>query len=885
MAHFSGALATLAHVFRSVLVAVTVAASLAVSAASAAADVSIRRTAHGIPHVTASTFRDLGQGYGYAFAQDNICDIAEAYVTVAGDRSRFFGADEAWRQEPNATLNNNLDSDAFYRAINESGVIEQLISAQPPNGPSAEVRDLIGGYVEGYNRRLRELGGAAGVDDPRCTGQPWVREITEIDAYRRLYQLGQIASSGVSIAGIGGPKTPGATVGTIAPTGDQLAAVNDALTLPIGSNAIALGRDATDNGRGLLLGNPHFPWDGSERFYQAHLTVPGKMDVQGASLFGVPLILIGNTRGLAWTHTVSTARRFTMFELQLVPGQPTTYLVDGKPHDMQQRTVTIPVKTADGGVEQRQRTIYSTMYGPVTTDIGGQPLFPWTGTTAFALGDVNATGFRYMNHFLATDQAQSVDEYDAIQRRFQGIPWVNSLAADASGQAYYADIGSMPGVTDAKAQACNTALGQALFAAARLAVLDGSRSSCQWDTGPGAVQPGTLGPDQQPSLRRTDYVENSNDSYWLPNPQAPLEGFSRIIGDERSERRMRTRLGFRMIQERLEDGGRLSRRELQDLVFNNRHMAGELWRDELVELCRSPRSGVPAAACDALANWDLHVNLDSRGVALFDAFVFRALRSRSSPYRVPFDPADPVNTPRGLNTENPEVLQALRAAVAEQEAAGRPFDARWGDVQTDRRGTERIPIHGGGLNDALTETGVFNIMGDVFPEGDEGPDVDYGSSYVQAVQFTSRGCPVEPRTILTYSQSANPKSPFFADQTRMFSRKEWVDVPFCEDEVAKATLSTTRLSPGSRPVVCRSRRVITVHVPKALRARTRSVTLFVAGKRVRTVRGGRRGLRVDLRGTQGRRRVAVRLRVRLRSGRVLTIRRAFRTCTWRRKRG
>ena len=39
----------------------------------------------------------------------------------------------------------------------------------------------------------------------------------------------------------------------------------------IGSNAYGFGSEATENGRGLVLGNPHFPWDGSERLYQAHL--------------------------------------------------------------------------------------------------------------------------------------------------------------------------------------------------------------------------------------------------------------------------------------------------------------------------------------------------------------------------------------------------------------------------------------------------------------------------------------------------------------------------------------------------------------------------------------------------------------------------------------
>src|SRR3954451_21338887 len=67
-----------------------------------------------------------------------------------------------------------------------------------------------------------------------------------------------------------------------------------------GSNAIAVGRDGTrDHRHGLLLGNPHLPWEGTDRFYQAHLTIPGRLDVQGASLYGVPAIQIGHARAVA----------------------------------------------------------------------------------------------------------------------------------------------------------------------------------------------------------------------------------------------------------------------------------------------------------------------------------------------------------------------------------------------------------------------------------------------------------------------------------------------------------------------------------------------------------------------------------------------------------
>ena len=51
----------------------------------------IRYTTGGIPHILAHNWPDLGFGYGYAFAQDNICTMANDYVTVEAQRSRYFG--------------------------------------------------------------------------------------------------------------------------------------------------------------------------------------------------------------------------------------------------------------------------------------------------------------------------------------------------------------------------------------------------------------------------------------------------------------------------------------------------------------------------------------------------------------------------------------------------------------------------------------------------------------------------------------------------------------------------------------------------------------------------------------------------------------------------
>ena len=128
----------------------------------------------------------------------------------------------------------------------------------------------------------------------------------------------------------------------------------------------------------------------------------------------MPIVLIGHTDNLAWSHTVSTAYRFTPFELKLVPGSPTTYLYDGQPRQM----------TADDGdrhgqerrrlarASARARSTRATT-GRSSTSILGLPLFPWTPATACAMGDANAGNFRYLNHFFEINQAQSVDELDA----------------------------------------------------------------------------------------------------------------------------------------------------------------------------------------------------------------------------------------------------------------------------------------------------------------------------------------------------------------------------------------------------------------------------------------------------------------------------------------
>ena len=152
------------------------------------------------------------------------------------------------------------------------------------------------------------------------------------------------------------------------------------------SNGWAIGKERSENGRGLLLANPHYPWVGSNRFWEKHLTIPGRLDIYGVSLLGAPGVAIGFNRHIAWTHTVSAGARFTGYALKLAPGSPTTYIYDGQPRRMTTRDVQVDVRQADGSLKAVTRTVYFSHHGPIVNFPG----LPWTTTRAIAIRDANA---------------------------------------------------------------------------------------------------------------------------------------------------------------------------------------------------------------------------------------------------------------------------------------------------------------------------------------------------------------------------------------------------------------------------------------------------------------------------------------------------------------
>src|SRR5919107_61924 len=100
-------------------------------AAQGSSRAEIRRTTGGVPHIKARDYGSLGFGTGYAYAQDQICEMASIVTTVSAQRSRFFGPDA---DSPSGGT--NLQSDFFWQRIKDMRTVERLARRRPPNGPA-----------------------------------------------------------------------------------------------------------------------------------------------------------------------------------------------------------------------------------------------------------------------------------------------------------------------------------------------------------------------------------------------------------------------------------------------------------------------------------------------------------------------------------------------------------------------------------------------------------------------------------------------------------------------------------------------------------------------------------------------------------------------------
>ncbi len=779
-------------------------------------DASIRRTSYGVAHIQAANLGSLGFGEGYAQAEDHLCSIADQVVRARSERARYFGA---------GPDNVHVVSDAGLLALN----IYQRAAEDLGN---SEIRAMYEGFAAGYNRYLQETG----KDNVPgwCRGEDWVVPISADDLAAHMRTVMLVISRFTGLIANAQPPQKDSSLADAT----QVDSTNGARSLDSvsvaagalaaewginGSNGWAMGSEWTENGQALLLANPHYPWVGSNRFWEKHLVIPGELDAYGASLIGSPGVIIGFNEHVGWTHTVSAGKRFVFYSLELVPGRPTRYVFDGIEREMTEKTVSFAVRQEDGSVVNEERTMWFSHFGPVINF----PEVGWTTQRVLAVRDANFDNDEGFQQWNAMSRVGNMAEFQAVYAKYQGMPWTNTIAASSDGTAWYADASATPflsaeAIDEWKRLRESDPLTQTLWQQ-RMVLLPGNRSVFEWQDHPAARDPGILPYEAMPQLERKDYVFNANDSFWLANSSALISGdYSPLHGPQESVRSLRTRnnditLSRKSPDNPAGDDGKFSLDEMMAALMSNRSYAAELLKPELLVACEaSPAVALEdetvdlGPACGILRAWNDRFDIDSRGAVLFREWVaqypFTDLLGKGALFEVDFNPADPVNTPRGL-ADDALALQNLARAVKVLENAGHALDVPLGELQfAISKTAKRIPIHGGnGWFEGIMNLQVNSrntttlepldtpplVAGSVLLT-ERGYPVVHGSSFVMALEFTDAG--PSAKAILSYSQSGDPESPHFTDQTEMYSQKKWRPVSFREVDVAADTQREYRVT-------------------------------------------------------------------------------------------
>ena len=218
----------------------------AMSMAAKPVSANIRWTEYGIPHVTAESFQGVGFGYGYAVSRDHLCVLVNRALTLRGERSRWYGAEE--EAIVGFAPTKNIDSDLFYKVQLSDGVAKNAELKL-----SRDALNLATGYADGINKYIKMITPA--VAKTKCDIAT-IPQFKRSDVIRSMLAIGAIWK-GMRVAQYATASHWDLTSG---PKQIETKVINEIaerrVPRGIGSNAWAYGGDTTSTGSGILMANP-----------------------------------------------------------------------------------------------------------------------------------------------------------------------------------------------------------------------------------------------------------------------------------------------------------------------------------------------------------------------------------------------------------------------------------------------------------------------------------------------------------------------------------------------------------------------------------------------------------------------------------------------------
>jgi acyl-homoserine-lactone acylase len=691
--------------------------------------VTITRDDWGIAHVRGRTDADAVFGMIYAQAEDDFNRIETNYLTNLGRLAEAEGERAIW-------------SDLRYRLFLDHDDLKARFAASPQ-----WLKRLMVAWADGLNFYLAT--------------HPQVRPrvLTRFEPWMALsFTEGSI--------GADFEKVPLGPLQRFYEGRRPSATATPLDSEPRGSNGIAIAPAITENGRALLLINPHTSF-----FFRSELQMTSDegLNAYGAATWGQFFIYQGFNERLGWMHTTSGLDSVDEFAERVTrQGERITYRYGNEERPVGTRDVTIAYRTADGSRATRTFQTYRTHHGPITREEDGR----WIAT-ALMHRPMEALSQSYLR-----TKARNLAEFERIAATYLANSSNNTLYADADGNIAYLHPQFAPRRNDR-------------FDYTK--PVDGSDPATDWaGIHPVSEAPRVVNP-------ANNWVMNTNNwPYSAAGANSPPAArFPRYMDTFGENPRGRHALAL------LENSRGWTLERLQAAAYDSHQPAFALMIPRLVAAFDrlpplTPLRRRLAAPIEQLRGWDHRWSVDSVPTTLA---VFWAERMIGEIPAVSRPNRNQIDIYIAEQTADAVKLQALLTVVEALERDFGRWNTPWGEINRFQRLTgdithpfsdadPSIPVgFTGGTWGSLASFGAAPRGGTRRWYGTS------GNSFVAVVEFGNR---VGARAVTAGGASGDPASPHFNDQAQRYATGNLREVYFYPDQLRGHTERTYRPGAGGR---------------------------------------------------------------------------------------
>jgi penicillin amidase len=747
-----------------------------------------------VPHIFASSIDDAIRALGYVVARDRLVQLETQTRATAGRLSEWGGESALRLDRSQRSLGLAWSAEEEYAALDDESLEMRLIQAYAEG---------VNAWIDGMRPadvpfEYRFLGKMPVRWEPvhsiylirrmsytltYSTHDRWRRQVEALvgeEATAALFPINNPIQEPIQPNGVGAPRfdygpLPAADVPRLRRTGDVIAGVPaPAEETGLGSNNWAVSPLRSASGNALLAGDPHLDLTMPSIWYEVHIVVPGELDVYGVTIPGVPSIVIGFNRDVAWSLTNTGADVLDYYREAVDDAErPTQYLVDREWRPLEQRVEEF---FGSDGELLAVDTVYRSHRGPLVRTGDEYLSMRWT-----TLDDSGATAALF-----DASSAKSVREYLGKTESYFA-PAQNFIVADREGNIAIRSTGRYPIRPDD---------------GRGTEIRNGATSQNEWqDFWPVDRYPFSLNPDQGflTSANQQPLDPTVDDGYLGVNWPSPW-------------RAMR-------INELLRSDSQITSDDMRRYQTDPGNAKADLFVPAFLEaaarvLAREPNESLERAA-QLLGEWDRLYTRENERAVLFEAAMAELTRSTWDELEMPRG-ARRVATPTGsilaqllffpdnvwwdnlttgsvTETRDDILATSLEFALeSTQQEYGLPEDGGWrwdGIRQSNIRhilgfralSVLDIPIQGG--------------PGNLNPSSGGG---SHGASWRMVVEL---GPEIAAWTTYPGGQSGNPASRWYDNRIQQWAAGELDEVLFPRDvtELGEdVVLGVLTLTPGSR---------------------------------------------------------------------------------------